>query len=299
VAVRQQHRQTSTWVPLRHVTVKLGEEGRLLVESPYVSEGEVVTDERRRFTMGDRATLHDDGTFTLLERADRTVKVGGKRLSLPDMERELETHDWIDEAATLVFDQAAEARVHAVIVPSQIGRESLHTLGRREFGTTLGRFLAGHFDRVHLPRLWRIVDSLPRDTQGKLSAEALRAVFDSNGCDANQLGESRDAHSIERRLEVPADLAYLDGHFDGAPIVAGVVMLRWVMSAAEALRGTAPRIKTIEALKFPTPLRPGQRFTLRVETDVDTTRLDFHLRDDERVFATGRCRLMTPVSEPH
>jgi 3-hydroxymyristoyl/3-hydroxydecanoyl-(acyl carrier protein) dehydratase len=142
------------------------------------------------------------------------------------------------------------------------------------------------------------VNSLPRDAQGKLSAEALRAVFESNGRDAIPLGETRGSHSIERRLEVPPDLSYLDGHFDEFPIVAGVVMLRWVMLAAEAIHGSAPRIRSIEALKFPTPLLPGQRFTLLVETRAEKDRLDFRIYDDERIFATGRCKLMASGNEP-
>jgi len=284
-------------VPLPNVTVGIGRDERLVVASPFVSEGESVATDRRRFSMGDRAILHDDGTFTLLDRADRTVKVGGKRLSLPDMERELEAHAWIHEAATVVFEQAAEARVHAVVVPSAPGRQHLQTIGRRDFGAALGRHLAGHFDRVHLPRLWRFVDALPRDAQGKLAKEALRAVFDSNGRDPVLVAENRDAYSIERTLEVPADLVYLDGHFDGAPIVPGVALLRWVMSAAEALRGTPPRIHSIEALKFPSSLRPGDRFTLRVETDARGTRLDFRVLDHDRSFATGRCKLLPAGSE--
>ena len=50
--------------------------------------------------------------------------------------------------------------------------------------------------------------------------------------------ETRGEGWLERRLEVPRDLVYLDGHYDGQPIVPAVVELRWVMEAAFDLLGS-------------------------------------------------------------
>jgi 3-hydroxyacyl-[acyl-carrier-protein] dehydratase len=105
------------------------------------------------------------------------------------------------------------------------------------------------------------------------------------------LSESRGGARIERRLEIPEDLAFLDGHFDGFPVVAGVVQLRWAMDALRALHGDVVRVIRVEALKFPEPLLPGGSLTLEAETaDAgDTSR--FRLFDGDRTFASGRWRL--------
>lgn len=292
VALRQQGVHGEAWSTLPNVQIEREEgEGRLVVSSPFASEGEDVGGGRRRFVMGDRVELRPDGTFLLLGRADRTAKIGGKRLSLPDMERELEAHEWVGEAALVVLERASEARVHALIVPTRSGRAALRREGRRAFGLALARHLSEHFDRVLLPRAWRIADALPRDTQGKLPVEALEALAEARDREPRLLGETRASDHLERRLEVPAELAYLEGHFDADPVVPGVAMLRWVMAAAADLIGRAPRARAIEALKFPSVLRPGQRFALRVEISEARDRLHFRLADGDRVFAVGRCPL--------
>jgi acyl-coenzyme A synthetase/AMP-(fatty) acid ligase len=297
VALRQQSVHGDAWCGFPGVQIEREEDGRLAVSSPFASEGEEAGEGRRRFTMGDRVELRPDGTFFLLGRADRTVKIGGKRLSLPDMERELAAHDWVAEAALVVLERASEARVHALIVPTRAGRAALRREGRRELGVTLARHLSEHFDRVLLPRAWRIADALPSDAQGKLPVDALEALAETRERDPQLLDETRTLHHLERRLEVPTELAYLEGHFDGAPVVAGVVMLRWVVVAAADLMGQSPRVRAVEALKFPSVLRPGQQFTLRVEISEARDLLRFHLADGDRVFAVGRCPLAPTEGE--
>jgi 3-hydroxymyristoyl/3-hydroxydecanoyl-(acyl carrier protein) dehydratase len=72
-------------------------------------------------------------------------------------------------------------------------------------------------------------------------------------------------------------------------VVAGVVQVRWVMDAAAALLGAPPRVKSLEALKFHSVLRPGDAFYLEVERNGD--RLRFRLFDGDRIFSSGRFRL--------
>jgi 3-hydroxymyristoyl/3-hydroxydecanoyl-(acyl carrier protein) dehydratase len=242
--------------------------------------------------MGDRAQLLPDGSFRLLGRSDRTVKIGEKRLSLPEMEKDLAQHPALSEVALLVLPQATQPRVHAAVVLSEIGRGLLVQAGRRALGRALAGHLAERWDAVLLPRVWRYVDALPRNAQGKLPSHGLAALFASRDREAVLLDESRGEGWLERQLEVPADLAYLDGHYDGQPLVAAVVELRWVMEAAFDLFGRTPRVREFEVLKFPEVLLPGQRFALRVERSPAGDRLEFRLGDGDRVFAAGRCRLV-------
>jgi acyl-coenzyme A synthetase/AMP-(fatty) acid ligase len=292
VALRQRSIHGEAWSPFPGICVEReAGDGRLVVTSALASEGQDVGNGRRRYTMGDRIELLADGSFYLLGRADRTVKIGDKRLSLPDMEHVLACHAFVEQAAIVVLASASEPRAHAVIVPTPTGSAALATQGRRQLGAALSEHLAGHFDRVLLPRRWRVVDDLPRDPQGKVSVDGLRALFEDRTRELRALHETRDAHCLERRLEIPDGLAYFDGHFPGRPIVAGVVLLHWAMLAAAELLDGAPCVTSIEALKFPSSLGPGDRFTLRVEINAAHSRVDFRAGDGERVYASGRCRL--------
>ena len=48
--------------------------------------------------------------------------------------------------------------------------------------------------------------------------------------------------ALERRLEIPDDLAQLEGHFDGFPVVAGVVQLAWALDAMADWLGRRPAL---------------------------------------------------------
>lgn len=178
IAVRQQWLGDEAWQPLPGVAVELDpEDGRLVVTSPFVSSGEPLGDGRTRLATGDRGELTAEGGFRLRGRVDRVVKIAEKRLSLPDMESRLREHPAVgDVALVLMEDGPGEPRVAAVVVPTAEGRALYQAGGRRALGRELAEHLARDFDRVLLPRAWRVADALPRDAQGKTSVRALRAL---------------------------------------------------------------------------------------------------------------------------
>ena len=283
------------WTPLPGVRVERvaagPEAGRLRVESPFVSAGaESRAGARAACTLGDLIELGADGRFALLGRGDRVVKIGEKRLSLPEMESALRGHAFVEEAALLALEQAGETRVGAALVLSEAGRGALARDGRRALSARLVEDLGAHWDRVLLPRAWRFVEALPRDAQGKTPLAALRELFAPTRAPL-LLSEERGAGRVARELAVPEELAYLEGHFEGFPVVPGVAQVGWVMDAAEAALGGSLRLAAVENLKFRELLLPGQRFRLEVEWDAPPEALRFRLAAGERVFSTGRLRL--------
>jgi len=324
-------RDGSQWTPLDGVSIHSEPEtSRLVVRSPFVSVGETCGEQtgsgadRRamlEYTMGDCVRLVAGGGFELLGRFDRVVKVGEKRLSLPDMERHLRTHPAVADAVAFPFERAGATRLRAVVSLSGEGRGMLAERGHRALAERLGGHLAPYFDRVVLPRAWRFVDALPRDAQGKSSVALLAGLFEKKPATAVAAGtaatdgsgrrtsslkqaapsfpivrkERRGERTLERRLHVPADLTFLEGHFDGFPIVAGVVQVHWVMNAAREILGYDPELRAMEALKFKDLLTPGQDFDMKVEVNESRDRVYFVLSDDARVFSSGRCLLAPPV----
>jgi 3-hydroxymyristoyl/3-hydroxydecanoyl-(acyl carrier protein) dehydratase len=257
-----------------------------------VSEGEADASGRQRFAMGDRVELGPEGRFQLLGRVDRSVKIGGLRLSLPAMERALESHPFVREAALVARTRGSDQRVMAALVLSDAGRAALRREGRRACGRALSKHLGAGFDPILLPRSWRYLDELPRNAQGKLPREAALLLFsDDDADDADVPTPEEGPTRLRRRMAVPGDLACLEGHFPAHPIVPGVAQIGWVLEAAGELLGAEPRVRALEALKFPTPLRPGDSLELEVELAAAADVLRFTLRDGARIFATGRCRL--------
>lgn len=177
VAWRRQGRgrEGAAWTPFAGVRVSRdASDGRLRVHSPIASLG----DARAGFALGDRVRLLPDGRFVAEGRADRVLKIGEKRLSLPDMEERLREHPWVAAAALLPTVRGSETRVAAVVVLAPGGREALDAGGPREVSRALREVLAGEWDRVLLPRVFRFVDALPENAQGKVTLARLRELFD-------------------------------------------------------------------------------------------------------------------------
>ena len=109
--------------------------------------------------------------------------------------------------------------------------------------------------------------------------------------------EQRWENRIERRLRVPENLPFLEGHFTDFPVVPGTVQLGWAIAASQDLLGCPAAVRCVEALKFPTLMRPGDGALLRVEVSADGTRLRFGIEtpgDAARVFASGRFTIGDP-----
>lgn len=127
----------------------------------------------------------------------------------------------------------------------------------------------------------RVTESFPQAVRAEQAAQR----------EPRLLGERREARRLERRLRVPRELAFLDGHYPGRPLVAGVVQLRWVLDAAHALLGAPPRVRGFEGLRFRDVLAPEQELRLWVELSEARDLLRFQLDAEGAVFAAGRARL--------
>jgi 3-hydroxyacyl-[acyl-carrier-protein] dehydratase len=97
--------------------------------------------------------------------------------------------------------------------------------------------------------------------------------------------------NFEISRSIPADHPSLAGHFPGAPIVPGVVILDEVAAAlAEWRKGY--RLTGIRMVKFVTPLKPEQRFTISLSAANDVeTEVDFCCRVGGRTAVEGRLEI--------
>jgi 3-hydroxymyristoyl/3-hydroxydecanoyl-(acyl carrier protein) dehydratase len=102
--------------------------------------------------------------------------------------------------------------------------------------------------------------------------------------------------SFETCRTIPADHPSLKGHFPGAPIVPGVVILDEVAAAlSEGRKGC--QLLGIRAVKFLQPLKPERSFAIcfaaveGVENEVD-----FSCRVEGQVVVEGRLEINCDVA---
>ena len=92
----------------------------------------------------------------------------------------------------------------------------------------------------------------------------------------------------ELELEIPADLEYFAGHFAGAPVVPGVVQLKWAIEAARRHLGASGELAGMEALKFQHVLGPSAVATLTLKWVAADGKLYFSYASAAARFSSGR-----------
>ena len=96
------------------------------------------------------------------------LKVGSTRVSIAELEHRLLAIPGVDDAAAL-----------AIEVGGARGWESWAVVASRTLTPPqIHEALVPWLDAVVIPRRIRVVDTLPREENGKLSQSSLRALFD-------------------------------------------------------------------------------------------------------------------------
>lgn len=172
IAWRQQSPEEDVlWRVVPGIKISINEESdSLQIQSPYLAD-------KQWYVTSDQVQIESDESFRLLGRVDRIVKVEGKRLSLSEMERRLQLHDFVEHARVIVVPRK-RMTVCAVVVLNDKGKTALAEKGKREINMNLSQFLNQQFERPVLPRWWRYPDTLPKDTQGKVLHSQLVSLFE-------------------------------------------------------------------------------------------------------------------------
>ncbi len=102
------------------------------------------------------------------------------------------------------------------------------------------------------------------------------------------------AFALQRRVPVPRDHPAFDGHFPGAPVLPGVVLLAWVIDAAQPW--AAGRRLAVPEVKFLHPVGPGSEVLITLQAQ--RAGLVFDVRLGDVVAARGRLALLDAAAEP-
>ncbi|MCE9650895.1 MAG: AMP-binding protein [Parvibaculum sp.] len=279
VAWRIQREPGAMWTALPGVEIESDSEGALAVRSPFTGASDFMA-------MGDRVTIASDGRFLLHARLDRTVKIEGKRVSLPRVEGALRgLQDIVDASAVDLPDKGGA--LGAVVALAPEGARLLDEMGRFRYSRHLRRVLSERLEPMERPRFWRFVVSIPENTQGKRKVADLRALFAASVPDLPNI-VSREVGVDEARfdLELMPDLRWFDGHFPGQPILPGVAQLHIASSLAEEAWGIIATGSEMSRIKFRHVMQPGDLVTLMLVRN-GADRLDFRYLQGDEVMASG------------
>ncbi|MFX1680100.1 AMP-binding protein [Mitsuaria sp. CC2] len=278
----------TTWTALPGIEWRADESGTLRIRSHHLP------DPAEWFESADRVRLTADG-FELLGRADRIVKIEGKRVSLQTIETVLRDSGWLDELRVFVLESGAREQLAVAAQLNEAGWAEHDARGKAAFAQVLRDRLAPHLERIALPRRWRFLSQLPVNAQGKVTVAALTRLFDPRRPGVRLL--ARSSNEVTLRLSVDASLPQFDGHFPGHPILPGVAQLDWVMLLAREWLPLPPAGQAtgqadfagIDNLKFQQVISPGM--TVELTLAFSAPLLSFSYRSAAGSHAAGKIRL--------
>ncbi len=252
------------FLPLPGVVWDVDDDGTLLIDSPFLPP-----DCPRPYSCADKVRADGNG-FEHLGRLDDVVKVGGIRVAVGDVRDLLLAHPDVVDAA--VFAEAGS--------PLRTASLSAFVVVRDGLGDLRG-YLGQHLQRSVIPRI-HVVDELPRTELGKVRRADLE---DTTQIPITPLPSEGDCRWYD--VHVPANLLYFRGHFEGFPILPGVVQLQRIV--ARQIRDAWPEfgpLHEVHRLKFKRPIGPDDRLVLSLEI-ARPNQVAFRLLMGEEVCSSG------------
>ncbi len=272
VAFRQQSQESTPWKAFDCVQLSSGPNNKLCVSSPYLPENE-------SFQTEDTVSWVDQESFHLMGRADRILKIEGKRVSLIEIENKLGQMDLIEDASVLLLQKSFRDELGAVIVLSELGKAKLDSVGKPALVRELRNGLGSYFDAVLVPRKWRFVEHIPVNAQGKRQAAVLGKLFEKNTLGPVRKPKVASQHISENKaeyeLQIPSDLAYLEGHFKDMPVVPGVVQLNWAVEFAKVAFDLQGDVRQCNQIKFSNLMKPNDHVLLTLEYNPEKSSVNY------------------------
>lgn len=275
--------QLDRWRPFAEVKVSVSNSGQLEVDSPFVDPGVA-----RPFETADLIELDQDGSFTHLGRADGIVKIGGRRVSVSEVEESIRDQPGIEDAAVIAVpaEGGRGQRLLAAVVPEGFDLESLR-------GGLLEKW-----EPTCLPRRILGVNALPKEANGKIQRDRLYRLFGlgPDGAPVNwtlEWGEPKvevldERESFEISVRVPEDYAWFEGHFELFPVLAGAAQLKdLILPIVERAFPELGDVESMSRIKFSGRITPGNTLTVGVARGPRKQRIEFQIIKADEVCSTG------------
>lgn len=175
--------------PLHNVTVEIrdannstlpiGEEGEICVQGPSLMKGYLNRPDETKETFtsdgwlktGDLGNLDDEGYITITGRAKELIIFGGENIMPLEIENALVSHPAIREAAVIGMHDEEKGEVPVAAIVLEEG-QSVEPPAIREF-------LKDKIAPFKIPREFRVLEELPKNTLNKVLKNQLREMLQS------------------------------------------------------------------------------------------------------------------------
>lgn len=164
--------------------VKAGEEGNLVIKSPWPGMTAGVYKDKQRFVdtywskyknqgwylTGDSAKKDEDGYFWIIGRTDDVIKISGYRLGSAEIESVMINHGAVAESAAIALPHPIKGNGVHIFAVLRKGYEASKDLEKE-----LVNHVVSHMGPIAKPEEIIFVDLLPKTRSGKIMRRVLKA----------------------------------------------------------------------------------------------------------------------------
>lgn len=243
------------------VEVDEADDGRIIVKSEFFPDREVI--------LNDLIEKLSENKFILRKRTDRIVKIQEKRISLDEMENNLKKHEAVKDCRCFVYDD--KFCCAAVCRDPEIQAAELR------------QFLL-QFSEI-VPKKWRILDEIPKNMSGKVDSLKLSKIFGVNLSYPFIFSRHCDVSEAEVELLFRKNSNFMNGHFEGMPVLPGVVQLYYAKFFAEDIFGLYLPHNEFKRVKFSNLMQPETRLKLKLVNKEKS--LEFTYMADDKIYSSG------------
>lgn len=241
------------------VDIELGENNQIVVKTPFCPFEKV--------PLSDIVEIVSYCKFVLKKRTDRIVKIQEKRISLDELETNMKKHSAVEDCYCFMYD---EKLCCAVVC---------HDPKVNDFKKYLSKF------SEIVPKKWRILDEIPKTENGKIDSTKLRKIFGMKLSLPFVLNRNKNGETFEINMVFKKNSNFFEGHFDGFPIVPGVVQLYYAKFFAEDVFKLKISKTECKKIKFSNVMKPETVVTLKLTQKGNN--VEFSYINEEKTFSSG------------
>lgn len=267
---------TEDMTVLSGVKVSVDSNSQICVESPFFMENKLV--------LCDIIKMKNEKHFTLKNRSDRILKIQEKRVSAVEIEDFINNCDIVKECYCLkIFDKLACALVLDNTKLKNFFASDKKICKIKSLIEYLKKYLS---DKTEiLPQRWRFLHELPKTERGKIDIEKIEQIFALNLSLPLVTKYSANVDSAEFEMFFHLSCNFFEGHFNGFPILPGVVQMYFANYFASTAFDVKVRTDIVKKIKFSKLIKPEETVKLIFERKDNT--INYRYEKDGHVCSNG------------
>ena len=239
------------------------------ISSPYFDESEL--------ELNDELEFFEDG-FIVKGRNDRIVKIQEKRISLDEIEMDLNKSNLVKKSYCLKLGD----KLCSAIILNNKGEKFLENFGKLELIKAIKKSAPLN---IITPKKWRFLTNLPTNERGKIDGTRVKEWFNTNVTYPNIVKLENDGQNAEITLIFPKNSNFFKGHFPDFPILPGVVQLFFAKEFARDIFNLYFVPQKVKKVKFSSIIKPEMKVKLVLTRNEKS--IEYKYIDEEKTFSSG------------